>query len=142
MKGAIQSLEASYHIHATEDFGKVGEAVSSLLGTDTEPRVAEAEGHFGNAILQVSFHLTGNQAGTAFTRVVKSLSPRTRAEILAALGSFMDEHSALYLRLDKQALVGGASELAQADTIRIKAKPRLFSLKGGASDFYRTALEV
>ena len=136
VKGPIQSVEVTYLVHATEDSGKVGTAVAQLLGVASEPMVEQLEGHFGNTIAKVRFHLTGEEAARAFERVVQKMQPTVRQEIIDDVGAFLDEHSALFLRFDKQRLVAGSLTLASADPVRMKVKPRVFLVKGGAPHFY------
>ena len=136
MKGPIQSLEASYLVHATEDGDKLADAVAGLLGTEEVPVVDSLEGHFGNRILSARLHLNGEEAESAFRRLLGRMTPGTRKELLSEMNVFIDEHSALFLRLDKQALVSGSVVLGAGDSVRIKVKPRAFILKGRAAEFY------
>jgi RNA binding exosome subunit len=136
LKGPIQSVEVSYLVHATEDQKKVEEALDRLLAVEVQPVIERLEGHFGNEILSVKLHLTGEEAAKAFQNVVASLSKHLRAELVANVGAFLDEHSALFLRLDKQRLVSGTLALGSGDSVRLKVKPRLFHVKGGATEFY------
>jgi RNA binding exosome subunit len=136
LKGPIQSVEVTYLVHATEDQEKVEEAVGRLLGVTTRPAVERLEGHFGNEILAARLHLTGEEAAKAVQRVIAELSKDLRAELIEKIGEFLDEHSALFLRLDKQRLVSGVLALGSGDSVRLKVKPRLFLVKGGAAEFY------
>ena len=136
MKGPIQSLTVSYILHATEDEKTVLNAVRNLVSGGAEPAVEELEGHFGNRIAHVSFHLTGDAADEAFSRVVWSLSEDAKAELMRTISSHIDEHSALFLRLDKQSVVSGKLLLGETDPVRVKVKPRAFMLKGGGPRFY------
>ncbi len=136
MRSSIQSVEATCLVHATEDARKVEAALEGLLGTQTAPLFERLEGHFGNEILRARLHLTGDDADRAFERLVSRLPHRVRSEVLADLPSYLDEHSALFLRFDKQSLVSGSVALGSSDSVRVKVKPRGFMLKGGAADFY------
>lgn len=141
MKGPIQSVEVSYIVHATEDGAKIARAVSSLIGIDAEPEAEALQGHFGNEIVRANLHLTGEEAQAAFRRVVGAMPGALREELLAELGTFLDEHSSLFLRFDKQSLVSGAVALGKVDPVRLKVKPRIFLLKGGAAQFYSEMIE-
>ncbi len=136
MKGKIQSVEVSYLVHATEDPMKVEVAVAGLLGTEFEPVLERLEGHFGNQILKARLHLTGDEAGRAFDNLATRLPQGVRTEVIARLASLLDEHSALFLRFDKQSLVSGSVVLGSADAVRVKVKPRSFMMKGDAAAFY------
>ncbi|HEV2138631.1 MAG TPA: RNA-binding domain-containing protein [Nitrososphaerales archaeon] len=136
MKGPIQSVEITYLIHATEDQQKVGGAVAKVLAIDAQPDVERLEGHFGNEILSVRLHIVGEQANLAFQVVVARLPKELKAGPLANIGAFIDEHSSFFLRLDKQQLVAGTLALGSGDSVRLKVKPRVFLLKGGAAEFF------
>lgn len=141
MKGPIQSLELTYFVHETEDPERIRAAVSDLLSLPSAVVYEKLSGHFGNAILRGKVHLNGDEAGTAFRRVVAALPRSLRESVAAEIGSFLDEHSALFLRLDKQALVSGTLSLGSGDPVRLKVKPRLYLVKGSAPEFYRGLLE-
>ena len=141
MKGPIQSVEVTYLVHATEDPEKLGRAVSALVGSSAEPEAERLEGHFGNVIVRVRLHLTGDDASNAFRSVLKTIPAGLRGEIISQLPSFLDEHGAFFLRLDKQKLVEGTAALGSGDSVRLKVKPRLFLVKGGAPKFYEQLIE-
>ena len=132
MKGPIQSLEVSYLVHATEDPERVRAAVSSLLGFGGEPQEDRLEGHFGNPILRVSYHLTGEEAQSGFDRLASRMGQALRTRLKGELGEHLDEHFALYLRLDKQELLSGNLEISDADPVRVRVKPRLYTARAGA----------
>lgn len=141
MKPPITSVEVSYLIHATEDEKKVCDAVARLLGADPVLQREALEGHFGNRIVRIRIHLTGDVASSAFRHIVAALPRQVRAAVSDRLAAFVDEHSALYLRLDKQKLISGTAEIGTTDSIRIKVKPRLFAMQRGALEFYSNELE-
>jgi len=136
LKGPIQSLEVSYLVHATEDAQKIGSAVESVFGPLGDVRVDEMEGHFGNAIVRVSRHITGEDAGRAFASLTSKMDSSLRQRLRSEVGEHLDEHSAFYLRLDKQRLLEGTLELTEADPIRVRVRPRLYTAKGGASSLF------
>jgi RNA binding exosome subunit len=140
LKSQIQSLEVTYLVHATEDPAKLEKAMGDLLGKGLSAESQRFEGHFGNEITMVRIHVTGTDAEQALSRVFTRMPWKLRGEILSGIRSFVDEHSALYVRLDKQALVDGRLALGGADPVRVKVKPRLFLMKGGAGDFYANLL--
>lgn len=141
MKGPIQSFEITYLIHATEDQQKLEGAIAKLLQIEGQPVVERLEGHFGNEILSVRLHVVGEEANLAFKTVVARLPIYLKAGVLANIGAFIDEHSSFFLRLDKQQLVAGNLALGSGDSVRLKVKPRLFLLKGGAAEFYVRQIE-
>lgn len=136
MKGPIQSVEVTYLVHATEDQAKVGAAVTRLLGVDSKPEFERLEGHFGNEITKATIHLTGEDANRAFKNTVAAMPRTMRDGIVADIASFLDEHHALFLRLDKQLLVSGSVAMGSKDSVRMKVKPRIFLVRGGAPRFY------
>jgi RNA binding exosome subunit len=136
LKSPIRSVEASYLVHATEDKEKIGRAVSRLLSTGTEAEVEKLEGHYGNEILRARLQLTGKEAARAFEGIVSALPPAVKAEISSSIQTLIDEHSALFVRFDKQRLVSGTVSLGSGDSVRVKVKPRVFLVEGGAAKFY------
>jgi RNA binding exosome subunit len=142
LKSEIQSLEVSYLLHATEDPQKVKSAVVDLVSAEVDPEAREAEGHFGNKIVRVRFHLIGEDATKAFVRILDRLSSQTKEELGEKLGAHIDEHSALFLRFDKQRLVAGSLALSSADPVRVKVKPRIFLIQEDALSFYSRLLGV
>ena len=140
MKRAVQSVEVSFHAHATEDSGKVTAAVGRALGISGEPEAQELEGHFGNKIVQLRHHLTGDDAQAVFRALATKMSASAKEELKRELQKSLDEHSSLYLRLDKQAMMHGDIVLGSSDPVRVKVKPRLFQLKEGAFHFFSEAM--
>ena len=140
MKGPIQSIEVSYIVHATEDPQTLAKAVSTILSVDAAPEVEQMEGHFGNAITRVRYHLTGEDAAAALGSIAAHLPAQTKDRLKRGIGELIDEHSALYLRFDKQRLVAGALEEGTGDPVRVRVKPRVFLLRGGAEEFYSKIL--
>ena len=94
------------------------------------------EGHFGNPIRRLKFHVTGDEAERMAAGLLAGMPREAKEQVLRDLDSAVDEHSALYLRLDKQAAVEGRLALGGKDPVRVRVKPRLHELKGGAKDLY------
>ena len=140
MKGELASVQASCLVHLTEDRQRVARALQALLGAAVPPDAEELQGHHGNGIVKLTFHLTGADADAALKRVLAGLAPGAREQLVASVPELVDEHSALYFRLDKQSLFGGGATLGGREPVRVKVKPRLFLMKGGAPDFYRRLL--
>jgi RNA binding exosome subunit len=142
VKSEIQSLEVSYFLQATEDEEKVRRAVATLLGRETPAERQEAEGHFGNVIVWVRHHLTGDEAEAALREVVAHLGEEEMGSILGGLSAAMDEHNALYIRLSKQVLVmDGNAALTNSDPIRVRVKPRSYLVRGDPAEFYARVLQ-
>jgi len=143
MTSSVQSLEVSYFLQMTEDGEKVRQAVAALLGGEMPEERQEAEGHFGNKIVWVRHHITGEAAEAAFKAVVSHMDKEERSAILRDLGAALDEHNALYIRLSKQVLVMRQwAVLASADPIRVKVKPRSYMVRGDAAGFYARLFEA
>ena len=140
MKGPIQSVEVSYLVHATEDMQKLDSSVGGLFPERGEVVVEELAGHFGNRIASVKERFTGDEAEAAFKGLTSRLSPQVRKEIRDGMGTYMDEHSALYLRLDKQGVVDGRLSLGSGDSVHVKVKPRLFAVKGSPAELFSRLL--
>lgn len=141
MDSVVQSLEISYFLQATEDEEKVRRAVASLVGEDIPEERQEADGHFGNRIILVRRHLTGAAAMEAFHSIIGRMGNDEKRSILSDLPSVLDEHKALYIRLNKQVLVmNGAAVLTSSDPIRVRVKPRSFLVGRDPSNFYARLL--
>ena len=140
MKGAIQSLDVSYLLHATEDDGKVAAAVRGLLEGNTPFESEELEGHFGNSIRKVSVHLHGEEATRVFVRLIARMPESLREALAKDIDGLVDEHSSLYMRFDKQRLVQGEIGAGYEEAIRLKVKPRAHLMRGPARDFFLSQL--
>lgn len=136
MASEIQSVDISCFIHATEDKARVEEAIVGSLSLDAAPDEEVLEGHFGNAIVHATWHITGDEATTVFTRLAGMVGKEGREGILRELGPLTDEHGALYLRLNKQMLVKGSAVFSLSDPIRVRVKPRGHTMKGTPERFY------
>ena len=136
MKSTIQSLDVSFLLHATEDGERVGAAVKGLIAPGAQFEVEQMEGHFGNAIAKVSLHLHGEEATRAFEALTARMPGTLKRRLAEDIENILDEHSSLYLRLDKQKLVAGAIDAGYDDAIRFKVKPRAFLMHGRAKDFF------
>lgn len=137
----IQSVEVSCFVQATEDKEKIREQIQRNLGILSSPEEEALEGHFGNPIVHLRWHLTGEDAWSCFGRLAALLGDAGRAELRASLASYLDEHGALYLRLNKQVLMSGMGVMTTSDPVRVKVKPRGFMMKGSPDSFYERLLE-
>lgn len=135
----IQSLEASCFVQATEDEVRLRESIAKALGTARAPEAEVLEGHFGNRIVRLVWRITGEEASASFVALMSLLGRDGRRELARELPACLDEHGALYVRLDKQALVEGVASLSSSDPVRVRAKPRTF-MKGTPLQFYEGML--
>ena len=140
MKSTIQSLDVSYLVHETEDLEKVNSAVAKFIGSEVSPEIEVMAGHFGNSITKGSVHLHGAEATQSFQGIVQRLPPALKTDLVAKIGIYVDEHSSLFLRFDKQRLVQGELAAGSKDAIRVKVKPRAFLMKGRANEFFANLL--
>jgi len=140
-KREIQSLDISCFIHATEDKEKLSRAVQDTLSLRDGPDEENLEGHFGNTITNLRWHPTTDQAWASFRAIVARLGEERRRALVREIGEHLDEHGALYIRLDKQAMLGGVASFSASDPIRIKVKPRSFMMKGQPARFYERMME-
>jgi RNA binding exosome subunit len=136
----IQALEISCFVQATEDTEKVRDAIAGTLAIQQGPEQEDLEGHFGNSIVHLKWHLTGEQAWTSFQTLISLLGKDGRREIIRELHAYLDDHGALYIRLNKQTLVSGIASFSSSDPIRVRVKPRSFMMKGPPGQFYERIL--
>ena len=142
VKSAIQALDVSFILHATEDADRVSAAVRGLVGEGAAFEQEELEGHFGNSIRKLSLHLHGEEAARAFSRVTERMPDGLRRSVAEDIDGLVDEHSSLYLRFDKQRLVHGEVAAGYDDAVRLKIKPRAFLLHGLARDFFVSQMKA
>ena len=129
-------MTLSYLIHSSEDTDKLHRIVCEALGiNDAEIMKESLEGHYGNDIGFAKAHLTGKRAKEVVQRISLELSEKSRKELLAQLDISMDEHDALYLRLDRQSMGSGLS-LSDQEPIRVKIK---FKFRIDDHDLMRSA---
>ena len=140
MKGPVQSVEVTYFVHATEDPVKLSAAVSSMLSVATSPDEERMEGHYGNPITRVRYHITGDAAAGVLEGIAARLGSDARSRMRRSLAELLDEHSDLYLRFDKQRLVEGSLEEGTGDAVRVKVKLRRYLVRGGVMEFYLRVL--
>lgn len=141
-KGEIQSLEVSFLVHATEDESKVIEAIRSQLSIRDSPAMEMLEGYFGNRIVRVIYHVTGEEATRLFAHISSMISSQDRRRILGEIERNLDEHRALYLRFSKQELIASRLVLFEKDPVRVKVKPKAYLMKGAPAVFYGSIMRV
>lgn len=142
VKREIQSVEISCLIQSTEDGERVKNAIQKNLGVEGPPDRQVLEGHFGNEIVHMSWHLVGDDAWRSFVSFRDLLGESGREGLIRNLDDHLDEHATLFVRLNKQTLMGGLAVVSDADPVRIRIKPRGFMMKGPPEPFYRRLMEV
>ncbi len=116
-------------------------SIRTVLDIKSDQVEEMLEGHFGNKIVRVTWHLTGEDAWQTFRRLANLLGDEGRTTLLRDLSAQTDEHGALYIRLNKQSLVRGSLLLSSSDPVRVRIKPRGFMMRGRPEDFYSRLLE-
>jgi RNA binding exosome subunit len=124
----IAYVDIRFLAHATEDVGKVKEAVHNLFQADHVEKVAFNEvvlkGHYGNSIILFEARIKNKEITSRFVeKLVAELSELDKEKILRKTNAFIDG-SNLYLRLDKQAALLEEVRLQQADPIYIRIRFR------------------
>jgi RNA binding exosome subunit len=127
------SARISTIIHATEDPGKVAQAMRSLTLSEKPmgSTMSRAKGHHGNEIVTVIFTIRNAKNVEDFLRNIwSSLSELDRTEIYSSLTSRIDGTGTLFLRIDKQEALMGRIRLQDTDPIKIAISFRKMSAKG------------
>ncbi len=86
-------------------------------------REENLEGHYGNSLVSAKAHIVGESATMIARAVLSRLGNASKMILLAQLDRYLDEHDALYLRLDRQGIPEQLL-LTDDEPIRIKLKPR------------------
>ncbi len=81
------------------------------------------EGHYGNKLLLVKAHIIGDSATEISRAILLRLGGESKSMLLSQLERYLDEHDALYIRLNRQRIPEQLS-LTDDESIRIKLKPR------------------
>jgi RNA binding exosome subunit len=124
-KSTLASVDIRFFAQATEDEDRLVKTVSERLRIPEEVFEKEnLEGHFKNPIISFRAHITGADADRFAKGLAVLFDEIDRETVLRNIPSQMDEHGALYLRIDKQSLFTGKLKESQADTVRIRLKIR------------------
>ena len=121
----IKSLEIAVHAHATEDVGKVLQALYRLLPEDVKERVklskAQLEGHHGNPITRIEVVVEGPDAEKAVRHIASLMDEREKLVLDTSFEARYDERSGrLYLRFSKQdAYLGRLRFMDGDDVVRV-----------------------
>ncbi len=140
MRLEFSSVAISFFIHATEDEARLLSNVSSKIGLAGQELKSDViAGHFGNKITSGKAHGTGMNAQKIASFILANLSPGGKSKLLKELDKSMDEHDALYLRIDRQ-LIDEYLSLSDQEPIRIKLKPK--SRAGGRETLKKGYIEL
>ncbi len=141
MKPILASAEIRFYAQATEDEDKLLKTLSERLRIPQEQFEKEnLEGHFRNPIISFRAHITGADADRFAKGLVLLFDETDKESILRNIPSYMDEHGALYLRVDKQSLFTDKLRESQADAVRIRLKPRFKAEPLKMAETHRTLL--
>jgi len=139
------SAKISTIIHATEDPGKVAQAIRNLSLREMPMGAAlnRAKGHHGNEIVTMIFTIRNAKNVESFLRNIwNGLSQLDRTEVFSSLSSRVDHAGTLFLRIDKQEALRGKIRLQDTDPIKIAISFRTMSPKGdGLVDNIQRKLE-
>ncbi len=121
---AFASVTISFFIHSTEDEVRLIQNVSKALGISKDSIVLDnLQGHHGNTLRSAKAHIIGNEANRISKYILGTLDVPSKSTVVSELEKSVDEHDALYLRLDRQ-LVSQKLALSAEEPIRVKLKPR------------------
>jgi RNA binding exosome subunit len=116
--------EVNLVLHATEDGGKVLQAIQDVLWIPSERfSSSPSEGHYKNRILLLKAILSSQEAGKLASRIISLLNSTDREQLSSLLDEYSDEKGNLYIRLDKQRMCQGRVSLSETDAIRIRFRP-------------------
>lgn len=103
----IFSLTISVFCHETEDLDKIRNSIECLFPSakEAEVKAEKVKGHFGNYITLLEYKFGKSSANVIFNEIISRISSTDMLVIVTTLSTRMDK-SKLYLRFDKQYLVG------------------------------------
>jgi RNA binding exosome subunit len=123
---SVSSVQVSFIVHASENEGRVVETVKTMLHIpeETLERIS-LQGYYGNPIVRYGSHIVGHSTKAFVSNLFSKMVSGDKEILRAELSKYVDEHEALHLRLDKQALFDGKIMLSQEDSVKLKIKPKL-----------------
>jgi RNA-binding protein len=134
----FSAAEVNLVLHATEDGGKVLQAIEDVLLLPSERFSSTAsEGHHKNKILLLKVLLSSQEAGKLASRIVSRLNSTDREQLSRLLHEYSDEKGNLYIRLDKQRICQGRVSISETDAIRIRFRPVKRYRPSGNIESYR-----
>jgi RNA binding exosome subunit len=135
MPTRVLRVELAAHAHATEDVGKVREAIMRLIPEEIRGRArveeARVEGHYSNPITRIVVRLEGRDAEEFLRGLASRLGEQDRRILRFLLESRYDEKAGrFYLRLGKQDAYLGEVRFVDGDdvvhlVIVLRGSPRL-----------------
>lgn len=135
-KGAILErrllnlIEISFIIHATEDSQKVCEKFAQLFSLDSKNfNCSTLKGHFGNPIFLFQMILFKKDSEKFVKILLGLINEVDRISVHEELQKLLDEHGNLRLYINKQMLVNGKIVIDGEDVIKIKIKPKGFTME-------------
>jgi len=128
-KATMAGVEVSVYAHATEDEGRVEQAVMNMIPVEAREgglKVRKLTGHHGGPILLMTTRIRNRKkAEEIFYNIVRSMASIDRLTLSEGAGDRVDERGNLYLRLDKQRAYARGAKLKNVDPIRIKFRFRI-----------------
>jgi len=123
----VSFIEIRVLVHATEDTGKVLEALQNILGEEVSKEVEfiqeKLEGHYSNPITLVKAKVySKSQARKILQNIFSKLEELDRQKLWNEVEEKVDEDGNFYLRFDKQEAYLGRFKLTNADPVRIQVK--------------------
>jgi len=123
------SVEFSTIAHATEDVGRVMEAVLNIIPSELRGSISFTRrylnGHHRNPIVMLTARVTKEEmAETIVEHLFSVLSQSERRELNLDFERSLDEENNFYIRLDKQGAFNGMVRLAREDPIRVKIRAK------------------
>ncbi|MGQ9719504.1 MAG: RNA-binding domain-containing protein [Nitrososphaerales archaeon] len=121
----FSSIEITWLVHATENGDRIIKNLVELFPLSKDSIESyDLKGHFGNPILFHRARLTNDEADKFVYSLFSSLSDVDKKVLDLELSKYLDEHGALYIRINKQSLCEGKVGMSEVDAIRIRLKPR------------------
>lgn len=120
----INYVKLRVFVHATEDFGKVVQAVKNLFPSQIAEEIKfkkiRLTGHHGNPIILLEVKIKER-------KLIKALMERLSSDLNALDREFLatnfERHTkkgSLYLRFDKQSAFGGKVKFSSSDPIHLR----------------------
>jgi len=122
----VSEVDISCFAHATEDEGKVLDAVRRILPQafvgDVVFEKTKAQGHHGNPIMVFETKITDKKVVKAVVDdLASNLTPLDKETLLNEVERHVEKGN-FYVRLDKQAAFQGEFKLAVVDPIRVRLR--------------------
>ncbi len=124
----MSEVDISCFAHATEDEGKVLDAVKHVLPLAFVESVSfaktKAQGHHGNPITVFETRIKDKETARAVVdNIAANLTPLDKETLLNEVEKHVEKGN-FFVRLDKQAAFQGALRLAVVDPIRVRLRLR------------------